>query len=77
MLVFPLMITRPNRLLGILAPLLLAGPANGQAKRQPFSVVEATIPEMQAALQSKHTTSRELVTQYLTRIATYASEPRP
>jgi len=51
--------------------LLLAGPANGQTKRQPFSVVEATIPEMQAALQSKRTTSRELVTQYLTRIATY------
>ena len=65
------MITRPNRLLWILAPLLLAGPANGQTKRQPFSVVEATIPEMQAALQSKRTTSRELVTQYLTRIATY------
>ncbi|MGA3234820.1 MAG: amidase family protein [Bryobacteraceae bacterium] len=65
------MITRPNRLLGILASLLLAGPVNGQTKRQPFSVVEATIPEMQAALQSKRTTSRELVTQYLTRIATY------
>src|SRR3984957_19978182 len=65
------MITRPNRLLGILAPLLLAVTANGQTKPQPFSVVEATIPEMQAALHSKHTTSRELVTQYLTRIATY------
>src|SRR5580698_7131980 len=65
------MIMRPNRLLGMLAPLLLAGAANGQNKRQPFSVVEATIPEMQAALQSKQTTSRELVTQYLTRIATY------
>src|SRR5580700_7596928 len=71
MLVFPLMIMRPNRLLGILAPLLLAGPAITQTKRLPFSVVEATIPEMQAALQSKHTTSRELVMQYLTRIATY------
>src|SRR5580693_5430851 len=65
------MITRPNRLLGILAPLLFAGAANGQTKRQPFSVVEATIPEMQAALQAKRITSRELVTQYLTRIATY------
>src|SRR5580698_2955536 len=71
MLVFPLMIARPNRLLGILAPLLLAGPANGQTQRQPFSVVEATIPEIQAALQSKRITSRELVTQYLIRIATY------
>jgi amidase len=65
------MITRPNRLLGILAPFLLAGAADGQSKRQPFSVVEATIPEMKAALESKRTTSRELVTQYLTRIATY------
>src|SRR5580658_10740249 len=65
------MIMRPNRLLGMLAPVLLAGAANGQTKRQPFSVVEATIPELQAALEGKRTTSRELVTQYLTRIATY------
>ena len=36
-----------------------------------FTVVEATIPEMQAALKQKHVTSRELVTQYLVRIATY------
>ena len=51
------MMTRPNLLLGVLAPLLMAGHANGQsrgqAKPQPFTVVEATIPEMQAALQSK------------------------
>ena len=63
--------TRLNRLLAFLAPLLLAGSANGQTTRQPFSVVEATLPEMQVALESKRTTSRELVTQYLTRIATY------
>src|SRR5512132_1657257 len=37
----------------------------------PFSVVEATIPEMQAAMRSGRVTSRELVQQYLTRIATY------
>ena len=36
-----------------------------------FTVVEATIPEMQAALKQKRVTSRELVTQYLVRIATY------
>src|SRR5881409_1105402 len=36
-----------------------------------FSVVEATIPQMQAALGEGRVTSRELVTQYLTRIATY------
>jgi amidase len=38
---------------------------------KPFSVVEASIPEMQAALKSGRVTSRELVTQYLIRIATY------
>jgi amidase len=37
----------------------------------PFTVVEATIPEMQAALAARRISSRELVTQYLTRIATY------
>ena len=37
----------------------------------PFSVVEATIPEMQRAMTERRVTSRELVTQYLTRIALY------
>jgi amidase len=41
------------------------------AQHQPFTVREATIPEMQAALRQKRVTSRELVTQYLVRIATY------
>ena len=36
-----------------------------------FTVVEATIPEMRAALEQKRVTSRELVQQYLTRIGTY------
>src|SRR5262249_31110737 len=36
-----------------------------------FSVVEAGIPELQAALKSGRVTSRELVIQYLTRIAVY------
>lgn len=36
-----------------------------------FQVVEATIPEMQAAMREGRVTSRELVTQYLVRIATY------
>jgi hypothetical protein len=40
-------------------------------KRRSFSVVEATIPEMQAAMQEGRVTSRELVTQYLLRIALY------
>jgi amidase len=39
--------------------------------KAPFSVVEATIPQMQEALRSGRVTSRELVLQYLVRIATY------
>jgi amidase len=42
-----------------------------RAERRPFSVIEATIPEMQRALKDKRVTSRELVQQYLIRIATY------
>jgi amidase len=41
------------------------------AAKSPFNVVEATIPEMQAALKSGQITSHELVQQYLARIATY------
>src|SRR5690349_3106290 len=37
----------------------------------PFSVVETTIPEMQQALKDGRVTSRDLVLQYLVRIATY------
>ena len=37
----------------------------------PFSVVEASIPEMAAAMRAGRTTSREIVTQYLTRIGLY------
>ena len=37
----------------------------------PFNVVEATIPEMRAAMEQGRVTSRELVLQYLARIATY------
>jgi len=36
-----------------------------------FSVVEATIPDMRAAMEQGRVTSRELVQQYLIRIATY------
>jgi amidase len=39
--------------------------------QQPFNVKEATIADMRAALQQKRVTSRELVTQYLIRIAIY------
>jgi amidase len=37
----------------------------------PFTVVEATIADMRAAMEQRRVTSREIVTQYLNRIATY------
>jgi len=42
-----------------------------RTKSRSFSVVEATIPEMQAAMKEGRVTSRGLVTQYLLRIALY------
>ena len=53
----------------LLAIALFALTASAASK--PFSVVEATIPEMQAALKDGRVTSRDLVLQYLVRIATY------
>jgi amidase len=41
------------------------------APAAPFTVVEASIAELRAALEQKRTTSREIVLQYLTRIAKY------
>src|SRR5438477_12915713 len=46
-------------------------PAAPAVTRKPFTVVEATIPEMRAAMEQGRVTSHELVQQYLTRIATY------
>jgi amidase len=43
---------------------------HGQGRRE-FSVVEATIPQMQRAMEQNIVTSRELVEQYLIRIAMY------
>src|ERR1700680_1167558 len=45
-------------------------PAQHRAKNS-FTVVEATIPEMRTALEHGRITSRDLVTQYLIRIALY------
>lgn len=42
-----------------------------QNKGQAFTVVESSIAEMQAAMEQGHITSREIVLQYLVRIATY------
>src|SRR5438552_12314686 len=41
------------------------------AQKKPFTVIEASIPEMQKAMREKRVTSRQLVQQYLTRIAMY------
>src|SRR5437016_4146090 len=51
--------------------LSLALAAHAKDKPKPFTVVEASIADMQDALASKRITSRELVLQYLVRIATY------
>jgi amidase len=45
----------------------------GQPKA-PFTVVEAGIPAMRTAMEQKRVTSRELVLQYLTRIALYENK---
>ena len=57
----------------LLVTLSVAPPpaALAATKSQSLSVVEATIPEMQAALKAGRVTSHDLVQQYLTRIATY------
>jgi amidase len=56
-----------------LSSLLLLSLLPGQVKR-PFTVVEAGIPEMRSAMEQKRVTSRELVIQYLTRIALYENQ---
>jgi amidase len=64
---------------GLILLLFLAGgqspaparPAASKARPAPFTVFEASISEMQAAMKSGRTTSHEIVQQYLTRIAMY------
>ncbi|HEX8394668.1 MAG TPA: amidase family protein [Longimicrobium sp.] len=66
--------SRTRGLIGAaLAFALGAAPLGAQSRRPApeFAVAEATIPQMQAALREGRTTSRELVTRYLVRIATY------
>lgn len=46
-------------------------PVRSSGPQQPFTVVEATIPEMREAMERGQITSRELVLRYLTRIALY------
>ena len=51
--------------------LLLPALCLAQPSRRPFPVVETGISELRLALSQGRTTSREIVTQYLTRIALY------
>src|SRR5258708_4793758 len=58
------------------APRQTAAPA----RAMPFHIVEATIPQMRAAMASGRLTSRALVSQYLVRLGTFGynrSDPRP
>ncbi|HUQ80519.1 MAG TPA: amidase family protein [Gemmatimonadaceae bacterium] len=52
------------------APPALAAQTPARSAK-PFTVVEASIDDMRKALEQHRTTSREIVTQYLARIATY------
>jgi amidase len=54
-----------------LAAFALGAVVPAAARAQQFSVVEASISDMRTALDQKRVTSRELVLQYLARIATY------
>src|SRR6266481_3483840 len=63
-----------GRALACAFPLLCAGPipdASAQAPAQSFELMEATIPQLQAALAAGTITSKGLVTAYLARIEAY------
>jgi amidase len=57
--------------LGTIALVLILHAQNNRAPSQPFNVVEAGIPAMRSAMEQGRITSRDLVTQYLVRIALY------
>jgi amidase len=63
------MLLRP--LLGVLAVIALTGFPFSSGQEPTFRLVEASIPEMQAAMAAGRLTSRELVTHYLVRLAMY------
>jgi amidase len=57
--------------LALALALAVPGPAAAKPPATPFSVVEASIAQMQAALRERRVTSRELVQQSLVRMAMY------
>src|SRR6476659_5424935 len=62
-----------KKLLAVLAAAVTAF-VTVSAQSKSFTVVEATIPEMQKAMKDGKVTSRQLVEQYLIRIALYNSQ---
>jgi amidase len=54
-----------------IAVAILVIAARASARPKPFTVVETTIADMRAALKQRRVTSRQIVTEYLARIATY------
>jgi amidase len=63
--------------LKLLSCALLAASTGTPGFAADFSVVEAGIPDLQAALRDRRVTSRELVSLYLARIATYENTLNP
>ena len=57
-----------------LALVAATGCARPMATFQPFGVVEVGIPELQKAMTEGRVTSRQLVVEYLTRIALYEDQ---
>src|SRR5438270_5250847 len=61
-----------TRAFGVVSAMMMVGTAAPDAQRsQPFDVHEATIADIQHALQSKRITTVGIVEQYLQRIKTY------
>jgi amidase len=71
-LVFPLVVlSLAATTLTLMAQAKKSAAPSAPAAHAPFTVVEATIPEMRAALEQKRVTSHQLVQQYLMRIGMY------
>src|SRR6266446_3761690 len=69
----PAVVLVPVALIAAVAPVVGQARPRGEPAggRRPFTVVEATISELQAAMEQRRVTSRAIVEQYLTRIALY------
>ena len=58
----------------LLTVALAVAACGGDVSHEPFDIVEATIPEMQQAMEEGRVTSRELVEAHLVRIGMYEEE---